>query len=201
VRGNRYDKQVACSSDLIGPSTVLSRVCYLSGSILRGFDPLTMVSYPRSTCLLVRRFPAHAPHVPLRANRYAQGLFMFVTCAPYRVRPTGRERLGTDSFILSVGCSQPGHLAPERTPSVKAGADISFEYPLRTVIFTERNEASFDCVCCRTGRPKPVRIRVGPCFGDRIECQQVQGLHGSVPHGGNREGPLSTGALGDVDPP
>ena len=131
MRGNRYDKQVACSSDLIGPSTVLSRVCYLSGSILRGFDPLTMVSYPRSTCLLVRRFPAHAPHVPLRANRYAQGLFMFVTCAPYRVRPTGRERLGTDSFILSVGCSQPGHLAPERTPAVETGFDVSFYKPVR----------------------------------------------------------------------
>src|SRR5947209_3685320 len=87
-----------------------------------------MVSYPRSTCLLVRRFPAHAPHVPLRANRYAQGLFMFVTCAPYRVRPTGRERLGADSFILSVGCSQPGHLAPERTPVVKAAFNIRIEH-------------------------------------------------------------------------
>ena len=55
---------------------------------------------------------------------------MFVTCAPYRVRPTGRERLGTDSFILSVGCSQPGHLAPERTPGVEAGAYVSFNVPV-----------------------------------------------------------------------
>jgi len=50
---------------------------------------------------------------------------MFVTCAPYRVRPTGRERLGTDSFILSVGCSQPGHLAPERTPLIEAFGYVS----------------------------------------------------------------------------
>src|SRR5712692_1116240 len=83
--------------------------------------------------------------------------------------------------------------------SVKAGAYISFEDPFRTVVFTECNEAGFDRVCCRAGCPKPVRVRVSQCFGDRIEGQQVQGLHGSVPHGGNRKGPLSTIALRNVD--
>jgi hypothetical protein len=73
-RGIRYDTQVSQSCDLTSPSIALSWVCYLSGSILRGFDPLTLVGYPRSRCLLVQRFPAHPPHVPLRANRYAQGL-------------------------------------------------------------------------------------------------------------------------------
>jgi hypothetical protein len=65
------------SCDLTGPSIALSRACYFSGSILRGFDPLTIVSYPRSRCLLVQRFPAHPPHVPLRANRYATSAYLF----------------------------------------------------------------------------------------------------------------------------
>src|SRR6266700_3223562 len=184
VRGNRYDKQVACSSVLIGPSTVLSRVCYLSGSILRGFDPLTMVSYPRSTCLLVRRFPAHAPHVPLRANRYAQGLFMFVTCAPCRVRPTGRERLGTDSFILSVGCSQPGHLAPERTPVVETAFDIAFQYPLRGNVSCHDGKTVFHRIGSGPPWPKSIGVGTGRRFRDGVQCQQIQGLHSSTFHHG-----------------
>src|SRR5947209_858666 len=84
---------------------------------------------------------------------------------------------------------------------IEAGTNISFEDPLRTVVFTERNEASFDSVCCRTGCPKPIGVRVSQCFGNRVECQQVQGLHGSVPHGWNREGSLSPIALENVDTP
>lgn len=74
LRREGYDKHVSQPCDLADPSIALSRVCYFSGSILRGVDPLTVVSYPRSRRLLVQRFPAHPPHVPLRANRYAQGL-------------------------------------------------------------------------------------------------------------------------------
>ncbi len=126
-------RQTGTSSyDLAGPSIALSRVCYLSGSVLRGFDPLTIISSPHSRCLLVQRFPAHPPHVPLRANQYAQGLFLFVTCAPCRVRPIGWERLGTSISIMLVGCSQPGHLAPERTPAVETVSNIALYEPLCT---------------------------------------------------------------------
>ena len=190
MRGNRYDKQVACSSDLIGPSTVLSRVCYLSGSILRRFDPLTMVSYPRSTCLLVRRFPAHAPHVPLRANRYAQGLFMFVTCAPYRVRPTGRERLGTDSFILSVGCSQPGHLAPERTPFVEARSYVSLNHPSVPCSGSTEFVKWLDAVHRRASRSKTIGEVVKICFPNWLQHHFEQHLNRSVLHGGQTRSTL-----------
>src|SRR2546421_197818 len=53
----------------------------------------------------------------------------FVTCAPCCVRPTGRERLGTSISIMLVGCSQPSHLAPVRTPRPKTVGDICLDDP------------------------------------------------------------------------
>lgn len=68
--------------DLASPSSALSWGGFVSGSILRGVDPLTLVSSPDSDRLLVQRFPARSPQVPLRAHRFARGLSFFVTRAP-----------------------------------------------------------------------------------------------------------------------
>src|SRR2546421_12948836 len=80
--------------------------------------------------------------------------------------------------------------------SVKARSDISFENPLRPVISTEGNEAGFNRIRRAAASPKSVRVRISRCFRDWIKRQQVQGLHGSISHGRDREGPFRTIAFG-----
>ena len=92
---------------------------------------------------------------------------MFVTCAPYRVRPTGRERLGTDSFILSVGCSLPGHLAPERTPVVEASGYVGIKDKFGFV--SDGIEDGFDGVVAGAAWAKSVTVWLEACLPFRFE--------------------------------
>src|SRR5436309_11399607 len=82
--------------------------------------------------------------------------------------------------------------------SVEAGADILLENPLRSVISTECDETGFDRICRRTPSPNSYGVRVSRRFRDRVKCQQVEGLHSPISHGRNREGSLSTIALGNI---
>ena len=43
--------------DLASPSSALSWVCFVSGSILRGLDPLTLVSCPTAVAFWYSAFP------------------------------------------------------------------------------------------------------------------------------------------------
>src|SRR5688572_27476236 len=73
-----------CTASFVcpSPSIALSWEFNLSDCILRRFDLLTMVSCPYCGCFLVQRFPAHPLHVPLRAHRFAQGLFASPPASP-----------------------------------------------------------------------------------------------------------------------
>src|SRR5260370_40165301 len=94
-----------------------------------------------------------------------------------------REGLGTAPFTGAAEGLPSSHMAPERAPFVKTGADVTFQYPLRPVIFTERIEAGFNGVCCRAGCPKPVGVWISRRFRYWVESQQVERLHGATPHG------------------
>src|SRR6266536_700932 len=85
--------------------------------------------------------------------------------------------------------------------SVEARSDISFENPLRPVLLTEGNEAGFNRIRRTATSPESVGVRISRRFRDRVKGQQVEGLHSSISHGRNREGPLSTVALRDIHAP
>jgi hypothetical protein len=52
---------------------------------------------------------------------------------------------------------------------IEAAFDVAFEYPLCTVVFTERDEARFDSVCCGATSPEPVGVWVRCRFCYRVE--------------------------------
>ncbi len=87
--------------------------------------------------------------------------------------------------------------------SVKAGANIAFEYPLCTILPTQGNEACFDGICCRAGCPKSRRVRVSRRLRNRVKSQQVEGLHGSITHRENTQPTLFAvwSANGSLHPP
>jgi len=64
---------------------------------------------------------------------------------------------------------------------VEAAFDVAFEHPAR-VFVAERSETLFNRVCTTSPQPEAVGILIRSGFRDRIERQQLQGLHGSIPH-------------------
>src|SRR5579864_6487540 len=93
----------------------------------------------------------------------------------------------TSATVFDVSCLEPFRenallhwdvgQEPLKRVSVEAGADIPFKNPLRPVVSTECDEAGFNRICRRATSPKSVGVRVSRCLSDRIESQQVQGLH------------------------
>jgi len=86
-----YDQHVLEPEDLTSPPTALSWVCFVSGSILRGFDPAhpDPLSSPRSplgTAISRTTAACPPPGWPIRT-----GLICFVTCAPWGMQIPGRE--------------------------------------------------------------------------------------------------------------
>src|SRR5215472_11327529 len=83
--------------------------------------------------------------------------------------------------------------------SVEARAYIALEYPLRTILPAQGNEACFNGICCGAGGPKSIRVRVSRRLCNRVKGQQVEGLHGSITHCENTQWALFTIAFGNVD--
>src|SRR5258706_6794644 len=63
------------------------------------------------------------------------------------------------------------------------------------------SEALFDGIGCGPLWSKPIRVVISCCFGDRIESQQVEDLHSSIPHRRNREWPQLVVAFWNIHPP
>ena len=64
---------------------------------------------------------------------------------------------------------------------VEAAFDVAFEHPAR-VFVTERSETLFNRVRTTSPLPEAIGILIRSGFRDRIERQQIQGLHSSIPH-------------------
>jgi hypothetical protein len=57
IRREQVRPKCSCSLDVADPSIALSRVCYLSGCILRSFDLLTLASLLTAVACWYRDFP------------------------------------------------------------------------------------------------------------------------------------------------
>ena len=88
-----------------------------------------------------------------------------------------------DGFV-HVSCFQPcvedgfvhRHVAqqPWVADFVKAGFDVSFQYPLRSGAIREHRCALFHCVGAAPFLPKPIRVWVGECFRNGVQSLQIQ---------------------------
>ena len=67
------------------------------------------------------------------------------------------------------------------TNVVEAAFDVAFEHPAR-VFVAERVETLFNRVRTTSPLPEAVGILIRSRLSDRVERQQIQGLHGSIPH-------------------
>jgi hypothetical protein len=70
---------------------------------------------------------------------------------------------------------------PLMTNVVEAALDVAFEHPAR-VFVTERSETLFNRIRTTSPLPEAVGIQIRSRLRDRVERQQIQGLHGSIPH-------------------
>src|SRR5713101_8896366 len=82
---------------------------------------------------------------------------------------------------------------------VEGRVDVAFEDPLRGGPLGQCGEALLDGIGGGTRGPKPVGVRVGYGFRDRIQSQQIQGLHRAVQRRGNPQSSTAPFALGDID--
>jgi hypothetical protein len=68
---------------------------------------------------------------------------------------------------------------------IKASFDIPFENPLRAVSITQQTVGLCEGIGTAALQAKAIGMAVGLGFRDGIEAEQVEGLHGSIGHGGN----------------
>ncbi len=87
------------------------------------------------------------------------------------------------------------------TDFVEARAYVAVEYPLRGVRAAQGEEALFNGVRWRTFFPEPIRVRVGSCFGDRVQRKEIERLHGAVPHRRDTQRSLFPVAFRNVQAP
>src|SRR5947209_359297 len=89
------------------------------------------------------------------------------------------------------------------TDPIKAGFDIAFQDPRRAVTLTQNLVALVQSVGTATVTAKTVGVGIGSRFLDRIEAEQVQGLHGSIGQGRDAQRTKLGGvaAFRNVDPP
>ena len=83
---------------------------------------------------------------------------------------------------------------------IKASFDITFENPFGIVPMTQQVMGLSHRISTAAFPPKAVGVAVGSRFRDGIEAEQVEGLHGSIGHGGNPEAASLAVALGNVHP-
>ena len=84
--------------------------------------------------------------------------------------------------------------------SIKAGFDIAFQDPAWTMGTSQDLVTFIQGIGTASFQPKAIGMAVGQGFRDGIEAEQVEGLHGSVGHGGDPQRTLLAVALGNVDP-
>src|SRR5262245_65269412 len=83
---------------------------------------------------------------------------------------------------------------------IKAGFDITFENPFGIVPMTQQIMGLGHGISTAALPPKAIGMAVGLRFRDGIEAEQVEGLPGSIGHGGDPEAAPFAVALGDVHP-
>src|SRR5882724_2535678 len=86
---------------------------------------------------------------------------------------------------------------------VEAGAHITFQNPLWGMLPCSHIEALLHGIRRCTLLAEPVGIRIAPRLRDGIKREQIEGLHGSVMHRGNRQGApaIRAARLWDRDAP
>lgn len=84
---------------------------------------------------------------------------------------------------------------------VKTGFDVRFQNPLCRPFPGQDDEAFSDGISGGAFPTKAVGIGISHDFRHRVQAQQVQGLTGSVNHGGNAQWPQFAIRFGDVHPP
>src|SRR5262249_32106879 len=116
------------------------------------------------------------------------------TCFPTLPRPwPSSDNCGQESSTTYV------FRRVSRCP-IQAGFDIAFENPFGIVPMTQQVMGLSHRIGTAALTPKAIGVAVGLRFRDGIEAEQVQGLHGSIGHGGNPEASPLIVALGDVHP-
>src|SRR5438552_1681142 len=87
--------------------------------------------------------------------------------------------------------------------SVETGPDVALQNPLRRMLPSENVEALLDGIRGRTLCAEAVGIWIAPSLRDRVQGEQVEGLHRPVMHRGDRQGALALRAilLRNVDAP
>src|SRR5439155_306265 len=87
--------------------------------------------------------------------------------------------------------------------SVETGPDIALQNPLWRMLPCESIEALLDGIRGRTLRTEAIGVRIAQSLRDRLQGQQVQGLHRPVVHRGDRQRALAmrTITLRHVDAP
>ena len=83
---------------------------------------------------------------------------------------------------------------------VKAALDVAFEHPAG-ILMTERFETLFNSICAPSSPPEAEGNSIRKGFRNRIECQQIQRLHGSIPHRRNPQGSKFSIGLRNVNSP
>ncbi len=74
---------------------------------------------------------------------------------------------------------------PFMTDVVEAAFDVGLENPQGVAVFGECFETLFHCVPSASFPPETVGIPVGGCFGNGVQCHQVEYLHDAVFHCGD----------------
>src|SRR5215813_277815 len=68
------------------------------------------------------------------------------------------------------------------TDSVEAGFDVPFQYPLWSGAVCKHRMTLRHCIRTASFLPKPIRVRVGVCFGNGVQGSQIQRLYPSILH-------------------
>ena len=87
--------------------------------------------------------------------------------------------------------------------SVETGADVALQNPLRRMLPCENIEALLDGIRRGTLGAEAIGIRIAQCLRDGIKREQIENLHGSVIHRGNRQGApaIRAARLWNIDAP
>lgn len=95
---------------------------------------------------------------------------------------TGFQPSAQDAFVHEDVIEQPAMV-----DTIEAGSDVAFEDPIGTVAATALRPPKHFVTFIQGIRtapfqPKAIGVAIGQGFGDGVEAEQVQGLHGTIGH-------------------